>query len=474
MKNFINKIVLSVIFVTVFGSLSWAQPANDNCNAATSFGSLPTPGACVAGLQNGATTTLSNQTTVGATGANPYVYLTGCSGGGNMQSPALDTWYSFVATGTTVNIAIAGFPSASIGVWTGSNCNNLTGVACTNIGGGGNGTLTVPSITVGTTYYIQISGGTTSATDANFSITLDNDIDCDDCLRASTLTASPLPVNGTYSPGQVVRFCYTVTEWNQTNTNWFHGVQIAMGPGWTGTITNATPAATCQNIPGPGSDGTWLFFPSGYGSWGPGFYFDTPDAGTAASDNFGDNCSGTGLSWTFCWDLTVSSTCVAGQNLGVTVSTSGDGESGSWSSPACGTDPANNFTAVMSPGPVMTSAAAVTICSNQSVGLALTANIPSTFSWIATANPNVTGESTTAQSGSTINNILVNTTSVVQVVTYTVTPTSSPGGCLGTPQTVLVTVNPSPTATISYATPFCTTVATAQAVTLTGTGAYTG
>ncbi|WP_035119035.1 PKD-like domain-containing protein, partial [Flavobacterium cauense] len=458
MKNFITKIVLSVIFITVFGSLSWAQPANNNCSTATSFGSLPTPGACSSGLQDGATVTLSNQTTVGATGASPYVYLTGCTGGGPMQAPALDTWYSFTATGTILNLSIAGFPNASVGIW-GGTCGTPTGIACLNVPAGGNGTITIPSLTIGNTYYIQISGGTSSATDSNFSITLDNDIDCNDCLRASTLTATPAPVNGTYAPGQVVRFCYTVTQWVETSANWFHGVQISMGPGWTGAITGTTPATQCgYNPPGPGDPGAgvWAFYNSVTSSatgstFGPGFFFDNANvAGSDPGQNFGDVTDGT-CTWTFCWDLTVSSTCVAGQSLSVSVNTTGDGESGSWSSVACQSDPANTFNAVMSPGPVMTSANAVTICSNQSVGLALTANIPSTFSWIATANPNVTGESTTAQSGNTINNVLVNTTSVTQVVTYTVTPTSSPGGCPGTPQTVLVTVNPTPTATISYA-----------------------
>ena len=146
MKNNRAKFFLSLLFVVMANALVWAQPANDNCNNATNIGALPTPGACVSGLQDGATVTLNNQTTVGATGANPYTYLTGCTGGGNMQSPALDVWYTFTATGTSLNFAISGFPNASIGIWTGSNCNNLTGVACTNIGGGGNGTLIVPTV----------------------------------------------------------------------------------------------------------------------------------------------------------------------------------------------------------------------------------------------------------------------------------------------------------------------------------------
>jgi hypothetical protein len=60
--------------------------------------------------------------------------------------------------------------------------------------------------------------------------------------------------------------------------------------------------------------------------------------------------------------------------------------------------------------------------------------------------------------------------------TYTVTYTiPASGGCAAVPVTTSVTITAVPTATISYAgTPFCSTISTAQAVTLIGTGAYTG
>ena len=325
-----NILATAASFVVAFGV--YAQPANDDCTGATSFGSLNTPGACIAGLQNGTTTTLAGQSTVGATGLNPYTYLTACSGGGDMTSPALDTWYSFVATGTTINVSIAGFPNASVGLWEGP-CANLTGRGCMNVNGSGNGTFSVTQATIGTTYYIQVSGGTSTAVDNNFSLTVDNDIDCDDCLRASTLTSTPNPVNGAYTPGQVVTFCYTVTEWSQENTNWFHGVQIAFGAGWTGAITNTVPAATCD-----GGLGQWGYYPAGIaGMPGPGFYFDGDLFNAPNGDpttNYGDNCQGTGLGWTFCFDLTVAA-CSPGADLGVTINTTADGETGSWSSLGC-------------------------------------------------------------------------------------------------------------------------------------------
>jgi hypothetical protein len=112
-------------------------------------------------------------------------------------------------------------------------------------------------------------------------------------------------------------------------------------------------------------------------------------------------------------------------------------------------------TITVNPAPTMSSANAKTICSGDNVGLALTSVVTSTYSWVAATNANVTGESTSAQSGSTINDILVNTTTSVQTVTYTVTPTSTTGSCPGTPQTVTITVNPAPTMSSANAKTIC-------------------
>src|SRR4029077_3131993 len=60
--------------------------------------------------------------------------------------------------------------------------------------------------------------------------------------------------------------------------------------------------------------------------------------------------------------------------------------------------------------------------------------------------------------------------------TYTVTYTiPASAGCAAVPVTTSVTITAAPTANITYAgTPFCISDATAEPVTLTGTGAYTG
>ena len=96
--------------------------------------------------------------------------------------------------------------------------------------------------------------------------------------------------------------------------------------------------------------------------------------------------------------------------------------------------------------PIMTSPNATTICSGSSVNIALTSNIPSSYTWIAANNINTSGESIATQSSNIINNTLANNTATAQTVSYTVTPT---GGCPGTPQVVNVTVNPIPVISVT-------------------------
>ena len=100
-----------------------------------------------------------------------------------------------------------------------------------------------------------------------------------------------------------------------------------------------------------------------------------------------------------------------------------------------------NVTVTVNPKPIMTSVSADTVCSGNSVALALTSATPSTYSWRATNNTNVTGESTTSQSGSVITNTVTSTSTSIQTLTYTVTPTSTTGSCVGTAQTVTVTLD---------------------------------
>lgn len=108
------------------------------------------------------------------------------------------------------------------------------------------------------------------------------------------------------------------------------------------------------------------------------------------------------------------------------------------------------------PNPVMTSGAgAGSICTGSPLNIALTSTIPASYTWYATNNVNTTGESTTAQTGNMISDILINSSAVAQILTYTVTPVSM--GCAGASQIITVTVDVPPVATIilSGASSFC-------------------
>lgn len=420
MKNLfsIRIVVLCICVLNLF--IASAQPANDDCTGAINLGTLPTPGACIAGLQNGTPVTLGGQTTVSATPESPYPYMTGCTGG-SMTPLALDTWYMFTATGTTVNVNITGFPNANVGLWEGP-CSNLLGRGCAIIPAGGNGGLVVTQTVPGQTYYVQISGNTTTATDNNFTIAVDNDIDCNDCLLNASLVANPAPINGTYQPGQVVQFCYTVNGWSQQNTNWIHGVQITMGPGWVGGVTSPVGAASLDGL------GTWNYFGTSPGTvnsvnWGPGFYYDTNDPGTSPTDNFGDNCNGTACTWTFCWNQTVSSACVPGANLTTTVNTSGDGESGSWASAACTDDNATIAPAIAICCSPPTMSSTPETCVGDSDGTATathgTGDSPFDYVWTNASNT-VVGTTNNSAAAS-------NTVTGLPPGTYTVTVTDNLG-----------------------------------------------
>ena len=91
---------------------------------------------------------------------------------------------------------------------------------------------------------------------------------------------NPLPVNGQYLPGTVVTVCYEVSEYNQTNVNWMHGVELQLGDGWNASsVIPGTPPSPCD------TQGDWDYYNTNITgtangiTGGPGFYFDSPLGG---------------------------------------------------------------------------------------------------------------------------------------------------------------------------------------------------
>ncbi len=426
-----KKIILIVVAVLSFLSKdAFAQPANNNCATAQNIGTLPSPAACSGTApQLGATLNIPG-TLVGATPASPYIYQPGCTGGA-MSVPANDVWYSFTASSYQAVITVnATFSTVNIAMYSGT-CGALGGgVGGCAVGTPLTATLTVEQMVIGATYYVQISGATGQT--GTFNMIIRNNKDCADCINASTFTATPLPVNGMYNPGQVVTFCYHVAQYSQINTNWLHGVQVTLGAGWTAGSIVASPPPPCQGT------GTWIWFPTGIGvvngvNWGPGFYFDTTDPGTIASNNFGDNCSGVqgAGTWNFCFTATVAPGCSPGSNLSVTVNTSGDGESGSWSSIGCVDDPASVLPAVGACCIPTMSSTAATCAGNDGTATATPVGVSGPYNYTWTNSVGAVVSTTSGVAGA-------NTATGLAAGTYTVTVINTALSCQVT-NTVTVT-----------------------------------
>jgi gliding motility-associated-like protein len=446
MNTKFSQILLAAFMLIALSSR--AQVANDDCFGAIPLGTLGTPAPCPSGL--GAVMTVNNLTNVNSVTEMPYTTLINCQPSNNtpMASPATDVWYSVVVTGNELVININGnIAQPNIAVYQG-NCNGLVGRGCA-IGAAGSLSASFDQMVPGNTYYIQISGGS-PADQGTFNMTLQNNNSCNDCLLASNLTVNPLPLNGTYQGGTTVTFCYTITQWDQQNTNWLHAVIPTFGNGWDmTTLTNLVPANTCD-----GGPGVWQWFnnvntPNGNGILS-GFFFDGdivqggPNGNPV--DNFGDNCNGN-VNWTFCWTITAKN-CPPGQNgddLGVTVDTYGDGETGNWTNVACVGDPVFQFNsqlACCAPPQIVTQNV---LCNGANTGSATaTAVGTGPFDYVWTNASNVVIQTSNNVAGAnTINNLTAGS--------YTVSVTDQNNGCVT--NTAVVITEPTALQTLIGSTP---------------------
>lgn len=155
------------------------------------------------------------------------------------------------------------------------------------------------------------------------------------CAGPQSFTLTPAPINNTYNPGQVVTLCYTLSSFTQTNSNWFEGFDLNLGPGWASVAPLTAPA----NCGGNSTGGQWIWMNSVTSTAtpvvtvGPGYFFDLNPNGNAGND-FGDSQSSGNCSWSFCVTLTVSNSCTP-QNLLIQVTAGPDGLWGSYTSTAC-------------------------------------------------------------------------------------------------------------------------------------------
>jgi len=102
--------------------------------------------------------------------------------------------------------------------------------------------------------------------------------------------------------------------------------------------------------------------------------------------------------------------------------------------------PNASYVVTVKPIPVVTATPVIdTICPSAQTNISLASNVAgTTFAWTASAPASITGEAN--GTGSTIQQVLANSSVNPQSVTYTITPTAT--GCPGSPETVTVVVLP--------------------------------
>ena len=383
MKQIKHIIILLAFTAMAYSAMALPAPSNDDCSTAVNLGTLPAPAACTGTSKMVGASVTASGTTVGATPEAIYPYLSNCPI--NTASPPNDVWYSFVASSFQVVVNISGSTMTNpvITVWTGA-CGTLTGMGCVT-GAGGAANLTIYQTVPGQTYYIQIAGST-SAQNGTFNLTVHNDHDCAQCLVSSSISATPLPVNGAYGPGQTVTFCLNITQYNEIVSNWMHGVQPVFGAGWDlTTLVPGTPPPSLDHA------GSWAYYPAGVTStatgtlWPAGFYYNSTNPHGLVGgpgNSYGDNCQGN-CSWQFCFTITTKSVCNPGVDLSVALHTSADGESGTWTSPGCASDPIASISAIGACCPPVVSSAPDT-CGNglgSATASAVGSSGPWTYQW---------------------------------------------------------------------------------------------
>ena len=127
----------------------------DACDIACDLGTLDAPSGCPNTVPAIQSFCLNN---TGATAPMPYITQAGCMDGNDMPASAADLWYSFVPSSNQININITSFlQTASVALYRGSACEELTPIACNNSDNGGV-SLFANGMQPGDTYYIQISG----------------------------------------------------------------------------------------------------------------------------------------------------------------------------------------------------------------------------------------------------------------------------------------------------------------------------
>jgi hypothetical protein len=325
------------------------------------------------------------------TGATPGIDFTGPAICAEMLNATV--WYTITTGATTATIDVdltsADLSDPEFAIFTDNGCGTLwTTVFCLEGTGGAASSLGIP-VTPNTTYIIAISDDSGDEGNFNFCVTENADNSACNTNNALTVSATSMgsPLTGPFLPGEIVSFCYTITDFTQFNCNYLGAIIPEFGDCWdpisfngNGEPVNVTtplvpagvfdfgpPAPFCEG----NATGAWGWEATGgvtYNNIAGGYYpansilpagwffltsYDSQQAfagcgGPAETDpdnSFGDSdyptCANNTLDWQVCFDLQAKAViaCTNGEtDCVVSIKTLADGEFGAWDNLGCTID----------------------------------------------------------------------------------------------------------------------------------------
>jgi hypothetical protein len=465
-----SDVAITTIALTTSNSLTgttfaWTRDNTANITVLANSGSGDISGTPnnVTGTTQTTVYTITPTSSIGCVGNDFTASVTVTPEPVGVATPATQTVCSDVAI-TTIALTTSNSLTGTTFAWTRDNTANITVLA--NSGSG------------------DISGTPNNVTGATqttvYTITPTSSIGCVGNDFTASVTVTPEPVGVATPATQTVCSDVAITTIALTTSNSLTGTTFAWTRDNTANITvlansgSGDISGTPNNVTGTTQTTVYTITPtSSIGCVGNDFTASvtvtpepvgvaTPATQTVCSDvaittislTTSNSLTGTTFAWTR--DNTANITVLANSGSG-DISGTPNNVTGTTQTTVYTITPTssigcvgNDFTAsvTVTPEPVGSDPSVAPICSGTALNVGLQStisNLPTgvTFSWSATDNADVTGETTTTSTATSITDNLVNISGTSQTVIYTVTPTSSLG-CAGNPYTITVTVNPAP------------------------------
>ncbi len=296
-----------------------------------------------------------------------------------------------------------------------------------------------------TTYYVRAEGNCNTTGCASVTVTVNSS-----STAPSSASASPNPVCG---GGSTVLSVSGGSLGTGASWKWYSGSCGGTYVGSGSSISVTPSGTTAYFVRAEGACNTTacasVTVIAGASSTAPSSITASPNPSCGGSVTLTQNGGSLGIGASYLWYSGACAGTFIGTGNSITVSPSSSTTYYVLASGTCNTTGCAQVTVNVNSAPVATASPSTqSICSGNTTSVALSSSIGgTTYSWTVSQS-GVSGAS--PGNGSTISQTLSTTGSTTGTAVYTVTPTA--GGCVGSPITVTIVVNPVPNATATPST----------------------